>query len=182
MQTEEEWPENRTRNLSPFETYDFLFIRDLINNLNYDNEVLHDNSEDLKGAFMFLLNKHKQLQFEFEKQKRNEKLVEMYADRLEVCKSEREEAFAKAAQMATKVELLNDIIQVSILEQAEHQREDTELIESLADENRRLRELLQIHADAQAHTELEEELLTVEEEQAKLKEAYLMVIKEEQDI
>jgi len=47
---------NEVRNLSPFETYDLLFIRDLVNNLNYDNEVLHDNSEDLKAAFMFLLN------------------------------------------------------------------------------------------------------------------------------
>ena len=49
------------RNLSPFETYDLMFIRDLVNNLNYDNEVLHDNSEDLKAAFMFLLNQHKNL-------------------------------------------------------------------------------------------------------------------------
>lgn len=36
--------ENQIRNLSPFETYDLLFIRDLVNNLNKDNEVLHDNS------------------------------------------------------------------------------------------------------------------------------------------
>lgn len=44
------------RNLSPFETYDLLFIRDLVNNLNYDNEILHENSEDFKAAFMFLMN------------------------------------------------------------------------------------------------------------------------------
>jgi hypothetical protein len=53
--------ENYVRNLSPFETYDLMFIRDLVNNLNKDNEVLHDNSQDLKTAFMFLLNEHKQL-------------------------------------------------------------------------------------------------------------------------
>ena len=44
----------QTRNLSPFETYDMLHIRDLVNNLNYDNEVLNDNTNDLKAAFMFL--------------------------------------------------------------------------------------------------------------------------------
>lgn len=47
------------RNLSPFETYDLIFIRDLVNNLNYDNEVLHDNAQDLKAAFMFLHHEHK---------------------------------------------------------------------------------------------------------------------------
>lgn len=36
-----------------------MFIRDLVNNLNQDNEILHDNSQDLKTAFMFLLNQHK---------------------------------------------------------------------------------------------------------------------------
>lgn len=59
------------RNLSPFETYDLLFIRDLVNNLNYDNEILNDNSSDLKTAFMFLFNEHKQLQFQYQKEKRN---------------------------------------------------------------------------------------------------------------
>ena len=32
-----------------------------MNNLNIDNEVLHDNSSDLKAAFMFLLDQHKKL-------------------------------------------------------------------------------------------------------------------------
>ena len=58
-QTEDEKKE--MRNLSPFETYDLLFIRDLVNNLNFDNEILNDNSSDLKTAFMFLFNEHKQL-------------------------------------------------------------------------------------------------------------------------
>jgi hypothetical protein len=72
------------RNLSPFETYDLMFIRDLVNNLNKDNEMLHDNSSDLKTAFMFLLNEHKQLQFQHQKEKRNNKLVELYRSRLQV--------------------------------------------------------------------------------------------------
>jgi len=56
------------RNLSPFETYDLIFIRDLVNNLNCDNEVLHDNAQDLKAAFMFLHREHKQLQFKYQKE------------------------------------------------------------------------------------------------------------------
>lgn len=58
VQTEEVWPSpvSAPRQMSPFETYDFLFIRDLVNNLNKDNEVLNDSNDDLKAAFMFLLN------------------------------------------------------------------------------------------------------------------------------
>lgn len=49
----------QVRNLSPFATYDMLFIRDLVNNLNDDNEVLDDSVNDLKAAFMFLQKEHK---------------------------------------------------------------------------------------------------------------------------
>jgi hypothetical protein len=47
--------------LSPFETYDLLFIKDLVNNLNKDNEILYDNTSDLKTAFLFLHHEHKKL-------------------------------------------------------------------------------------------------------------------------
>ena len=40
--------------LSPFETYDLLFVRDTVNNLNYDNEILNQNVEDLRAGFMYL--------------------------------------------------------------------------------------------------------------------------------
>lgn len=45
--------------LSPFDTYDLFFVKDLVNNLNQDNEVLVDTNQDLKYAFHFLLQKHK---------------------------------------------------------------------------------------------------------------------------
>ena len=41
--------------LSPFDTYDLLFVKELVNDLNKDNEVLHDSNQDLKYAFHFLL-------------------------------------------------------------------------------------------------------------------------------
>jgi len=34
--------------MSPFETYDLLFVKDLVNNLNYDNEILNENLSDYK--------------------------------------------------------------------------------------------------------------------------------------
>ena len=47
--------------LSPFETYEMLFVRDTINSLNKDNEILNQNIDDLKAAFLFLYEKHKTL-------------------------------------------------------------------------------------------------------------------------
>lgn len=41
--------------LTPFDTYDLFFVKDLVNNLNQDNEVLVDSNQDLKYAFHFLL-------------------------------------------------------------------------------------------------------------------------------
>ena len=68
---DEEEKRMQVRNLSPFETYDLIFLRDLINNLNYDNEVLFDNQNDLKAAFMFIYNEHQHLLFKYKKEKRN---------------------------------------------------------------------------------------------------------------
>ena len=45
--------------LTPFDTYDLYFVKDLVNNLSQDNEVLQDSNQDLKYAFSFLLRKHK---------------------------------------------------------------------------------------------------------------------------
>ena len=40
--------------MSPFETYDMMFVKELVNNLNYDNEVLNNDIMDLKHAFIFV--------------------------------------------------------------------------------------------------------------------------------
>jgi hypothetical protein len=63
--------------LSPFETYDLLFVRELVNNLNMDNEILNDNIGDLKSAFLFLVEKHKLLMKQLEKERANLSIVEM---------------------------------------------------------------------------------------------------------
>jgi hypothetical protein len=36
-----------------------MFVKDLVNNLNADNEKLTENIDDLKHAFLFLFEKHK---------------------------------------------------------------------------------------------------------------------------
>jgi len=130
------------RNLSPFETYDLLFIRDLVNNLNFDNEVLHDNADDLKAAFMFLQNEHKRLQFQYQKEKRNEKLLSLYRERVDHLTSERDTAVQTGMKLRAKVEYMNDVMQMAVEESALQQREDEQLIDQLSLENEELRKLL----------------------------------------
>jgi len=73
--------------LTPFETYDLLFVRDTINNLNYDNETLNDNISDLKASFMFLLNKHKELKKSYDKEREAYKLASNYQTRTKALES-----------------------------------------------------------------------------------------------
>ena len=81
-----------TKQLSPFETYDLLFVKKLVDDLNYDNEALHDSNVDLKTAFMFLFQEHKKLKFELEREKRNALLVEGYRKHFEELREERDRA------------------------------------------------------------------------------------------
>lgn len=69
--------------LSPFETYDLLFVRDTVNNLNKDNEVLSESIQDLKGAFIFVVEKHKELLRKYEKEMNNKLLISNYEKRLQ---------------------------------------------------------------------------------------------------
>lgn len=167
IQTTEKWPEKpkeEVRNLSPFETYDFLHIRDLVNNLNFDNEILLQNGEDLKAGFMYLLRQHKQLQFKYNKEQRNQSLIELYKKRQEEITIERDAALLKAKKLAAKVELMNDIIQVSCVQQSAQQQEDTVLIDQLTEENEMLRELLRINTDKETEKSIDIEINTYEEE------------------
>jgi len=63
------------RSRSPFETYDLLFVKDLVNNLNKDNEVLNANIEDLRTAFLYLHEKHKQLLSKYQRECLNREVV-----------------------------------------------------------------------------------------------------------
>lgn len=69
--------------LSPFETYDLLFVRDTVNNLNKDNEVLSESIQDLKGAFIFVVEKHKELLRKYKKEMNNKLLISNYEKRLQ---------------------------------------------------------------------------------------------------
>jgi len=51
-------------------------MQDLVNNLNYDNEVLQQSVEDLKLTLVFIVQQHKQLKSAFEKEKANRQVVE----------------------------------------------------------------------------------------------------------
>jgi hypothetical protein len=54
--------------LTAFDTYDLYFVKDLVNNLQSDNETLIENQQDLKHAFTFLLEKHRALQSDLVKE------------------------------------------------------------------------------------------------------------------
>ena len=159
VQTEEEKKaEREVRNLSPFETYDLLFIRDLVNNLNYDNEVLNDNSADLKTAFMFLFNEHKQLQFQYQKERRNQKLIALYRKRLEEVGKEKDDAVHIGMKLKTKIEMMTDIMRITVEESQAQQKEQDVLIDELMEENKHLRSLLGIHRENQEPKAIEEGL------------------------
>ena len=113
-----------------------------MNNLNFDNEVLHDNADDLKAAFMFLHNEHKRLQFQYQKEKRNEKLLGLYRERVDHLTSERDTAVQTGMKLRAKVEYMNDVMQMAVEESGLQQREDEQLIDQLSLENEELRKLL----------------------------------------
>lgn len=58
-------------------------MRDTVNNLNKDNEVLSENIQDLKGAFIFVVEKHKELLRKYEKEMNNKLLIGNYEKRLQ---------------------------------------------------------------------------------------------------
>ena len=95
---------------------------------------------------------------------------------------EKDEALAKAAKLAEKVEMMNDIIQLTLQEQQIQQAEDTQLIDQLEEENKKLRELLGLHTKEEDHSEISKGLVSYEMEIQKEKDAYLALVREEQDI
>jgi hypothetical protein len=54
--------------LGAFETYELMFIKETVNNLNKDNEILTENIDDFKTAFMYLLEKHRTLSLDYNKE------------------------------------------------------------------------------------------------------------------
>ena len=53
-----------------------MFVKELVNNLNKDNETLNANIDDLKNAFIFLYEKHKVLKQNYAKECMNRSVIE----------------------------------------------------------------------------------------------------------
>lgn len=69
--------------LSPFDIYDIIFVKELVNNLNKDNETLNATIDDLKNAFLFLYEKHKALKKSYIKECMNRSVIENQNLRIE---------------------------------------------------------------------------------------------------
>ncbi len=80
MEIQTEQPQRRQ--LTPFETYDLLFVQNLVNNLNTDNTVLQSDVEDFKSAWMFLYEEHKQLKRKFKQEQNNKVVLDNYRTQL----------------------------------------------------------------------------------------------------
>ena len=106
-----------------------MFVRKLVDDLNRDNEVLVDNNTDLKTAFTFLVREHKKLQFELDKQKRNNALLESYRQQFIELKKERDDAFKTVTKLREKLEIMNDVMQLAAQEQQVFQTDTDEAFE-----------------------------------------------------
>jgi hypothetical protein len=51
-------------------------VKELVNNLNKDNEVLNQNILDFKDAFLYLYEKHKELIRDYRKECSNKNVIE----------------------------------------------------------------------------------------------------------
>ena len=94
-----------------------MFVKKLVDDLNYDNEVLYDNNSDLKTAFMFLFQEHKKLKFELEREKRNALIIEGYRKHFEELRAERDKALETGMQLKKKIEMMNDIMKIAVQEE-----------------------------------------------------------------
>ncbi len=90
-----------------------LFVRDLVNNLNADNEVLTENIDDLKKAFFYLYEKHKGLLRSYKKECMNRQVVESQRVRIEDLLMETGQLASENLKLRSKVGSLFDILRIS---------------------------------------------------------------------
>ncbi|CDW81645.1 UNKNOWN [Stylonychia lemnae] len=154
--------------LSPFETYDLLFVRDTINNLNFDNEILNQNVEDLKSGFLYLYQKHKDLLYNYNKELQNKQILENYRKKIAELIIQNQKTEAQNLQLQLKVKSMTEIIQLSTNEQFFSMQDDQILIEQLEEENRNLRQLISI-------SNFVNQEVTIEEVESALKEEEKLV-------
>ena len=58
-------------------------MRQLVNNLNKDNEILNGDIDDLRTGFLFLHEKHKELLRKYQRECLNRQVVETQRSRIE---------------------------------------------------------------------------------------------------
>ena len=103
--------------MSAFDTYDLYFVKDLVNDLHKDNEVLNDSNQDLKHAFRYLLERHKKLQVEFEKEQTKTQVLGVTRERLTTIAEERDMYKGEVHSLNEKLNALKKVIVVSVQEQ-----------------------------------------------------------------
>jgi hypothetical protein len=65
---------------------------------------------------MFLQREHKNLQFKYQKEKRNETLIKVLKQRIEELTKERDSAINNGMKLRKKFELFNDFMQLAVEE------------------------------------------------------------------
>ena len=122
-------------------------MKDLVNNLSKDNEVLQDSNQDLKYAFHFLLQRHKQLQNSYEKEVAKNLLFHETKQRLEEVTKERDQALEQGMALRERCLSMNKVILLAVQEQTHMETEAQALIDEVERENVMLRKMLQISED-----------------------------------
>ena len=143
------------RSHSPFDTYDLLFVKELVNNLNKDNEVLNGNIEDLKTAFLFLHEKHKQLLKLYQKECLNRDVIEAQKEKMLDMRRAQDKLAAENLIIKDKQTSLLDVLRISWEEHQQQLEEDDILIDELVAENKSLREMLKISTESGSTQEIE---------------------------
>ena len=103
-------------------------MKDLVNNLNADNEVLSENIEDLKKAFFYLYEKHKVLLRNYSKECMNRQIVEDQKYRIEDLMIESGKLASENLKLKSKVGSLFDILRISWQEHEANNQECEEQI------------------------------------------------------
>ena len=75
------------------------------------------------------------MQFKYQKQKRNEVLVQLYKERVEEITAERDQSLDTGMKLRAKCEYMNDFMKIAVEEAHLRQLDTDQMIEQLAAEN-----------------------------------------------
>lgn len=118
--------------MTPFDTYDLHFVKQLVNDLSQDNEVLQLSNQDLKFAFAFLQREHKNLQTQHQKLKTQLSDYQQMQQMLEQVRSERETAYAECGKLKNQIGHMDRLVRVAAEEQQVWLAENEGIIQELS--------------------------------------------------